>query len=177
MLCTLAETSSTAPLVSSRVFDPDNDTDLAVFQMLRTQDPQSTECVKYDAAVLVSRQCPGKKEYVSVDTPMPTVDDGVVFSTIEVPAQASVVAAVTVTLDIEHTYVAALEVALEHSGNTTTLWNEKEDSGTSISQAFDAPGFGGEAAQGAWVLSVTDSDAYGDTGELTSWSLVLHTCP
>jgi hypothetical protein len=88
-----------------------------------------------------------------------------------VPASsdAGTVSAVSVTLDISHTYRGDLTVTLTHLGKTVTLVANDGGSAHDIKQTFTAD-FTGAGVGGDWVLQVVDGAAV-DTGTLNAWSL------
>ncbi|WP_394246297.1 S8 family serine peptidase [Vibrio profundi] len=77
---------------------------------------------------------------------------------------------VSVSLDIEHTYIGDLKVTLTSpSGGEAVLHNNTGGSASNISTNYDVD-FSGFESQGEWTLSVVDS-ANQDTGKLVSWGL------
>jgi subtilisin-like proprotein convertase family protein len=128
-----------------------------------------------------------------------TFTDGVVTSTINVSGQSLslVLANLTVTLDITHTYDSDLKITLiSPSGKTVVLSNREGNSGDNFQgTTFDSassnpisqglPPFQGTYApeeslaslfggviNGTWTLEIRDQ-AFIDTGTLNSWSLNL----
>lgn len=83
------------------------------------------------------------------------------------------VGSVTVDLDISHTYVGDLTVALVHNGVERSFYNRVGGSGDDIQESFVVPGFNGESAAGEWKLVVVDN-ARLDTGRLNAWRLTVN---
>jgi hypothetical protein len=96
-----------------------------------------------------------------------------VASTIAV-ADAGVVGAATVTVDIAHTYRGDLEVRLVHAGTTIVLHDNTGAGDDNLQATFDLPAMAGKALAGDWVLQVADTAAV-DTGTLRGWSLEVIT--
>jgi len=77
---------------------------------------------------------------------------------------------VSVSLDVEHTYIGDLKVTLTSpSGGEAVLHNNTGGSASNIKTNYDVD-FSGFDSQGEWKLSVVDS-ANQDTGKLVSWGL------
>jgi len=135
-------------------------------------------------------------EYPSTDTPIPIVDN-TSFNSVLTVTDDDTVLDVEVRLNIIHTYTGDLDIFLigpdatrvelttdsGGSGNDfvdTIFDDEATVSITSGSAPFtgryqpegDLSTLDGIPANGDWTLEVTD-DAGGDTGQLTSWDLIL----
>ncbi len=108
----------------------------------------------------------------SGDVEIPDDDEGGITSTAEVPAGASG-DSVQVALNITHTYVGDLVVALAApDGTTWTLHDREGGSADDINRSIPLdPAPSGELA-GTWTLSISDRAAR-DVGTLESWSLVI----
>ncbi|MDB4941786.1 MAG: peptidase [Labilithrix sp.] len=83
--------------------------------------------------------------------------------------------AADVKLDLSgtHTYRSVLKATLAHNGTTATAFATKtfpSSSGTFSLASKAIAGFSGSAT-GTWTLCVTDSDGYGDSGTLKSFSV------
>ena len=92
-----------------------------------------------------------------------------------ITAAACIVGAVTVDLDITHTFRSDVNVSLTSpDGTTEIVFAIGFDSSDDILDTFTVPGFEGEDGLGDWVLNVFD-DANLDTGTFNSWGLNL-TC-
>jgi len=114
--------------------------------------------------------------------PIPDSNPGGVISMIAVPAEESgLLSAVSVDIEIHHTWIGDLTVALISPGGTTvTLHNRSGSSSHDIvgnwpaTLTVDGPGdlldLLGEDNAGDWTLFVSDS-AGSDTGVLESWGL------
>jgi len=123
---------------------------------LCTSDPDPSTTTRYDASGSVS---------------IPDNDPGGVSSTIDV-ADTFVPTAVSVELNLTHTWIGDLVVTLEHDGATATLWSKTGGGTQNISQTFQTEAFAGKDATGPWTLHVVDT-ADKDTGSVESWSLLL----
>ena len=100
------------------------------------------------------------------------VDRGTVCASVNV-ATAGNAADVKLDLAGTHTYRAVLRATLAHNGVTaaafaTATFPASSGSFTLSSKAI--AGFSGSAT-GAWTLCITDTDAYGDSGSLTSFGV------
>ena len=80
--------------------------------------------------------------------------------------------AVTLELDVEHTWIGDLRITLSHDGTDVVVWDHTGSSGQGISQSFELARFAGKAAKGKWTLLLVDDQAQ-DTGTLKKWSLVF----
>ena len=94
-----------------------------------------------------------------------------IASTITLEAGAAV-SAVTVTVDISHTYVGDLTVALEHDGTRVVLHAAAGGSDDDLRKSYTVSGFTGAARGGPWTLSVVDGVAQ-DVGTLNAWSIAV----
>jgi C1A family cysteine protease len=112
----------------------------------------------------------GQKTYRSTDAmAIPDNDPTGVASTISV-SDTGTVRAVTIDVDITHTYRGDLEVALVHDGKTVRVFNHEGGSAHDLRQSFNVAGFEGGSLAGDWTLQVVDNAA-ADTGTLNSWTL------
>jgi subtilisin-like proprotein convertase family protein len=91
-------------------------------------------------------------------------------STIKV-TEAKTVKGVKVTVKITHSYAGALKLHLERGGITVVLSNLEGADATSIERTFDVAEFNTTSSAGDWKLVAIDTDAYGDTGTIDSWTL------
>ncbi len=90
-----------------------------------------------------------------------------------ITAAACIVGAVTVDLDISHTFRSDVNVSLTSpDGTTEVVFSVGFDSANDIVDTFTVTGFEGEEGLGDWELSVID-DASGDVGTLNTWGLNL----
>jgi subtilisin-like proprotein convertase family protein len=110
----------------------------------------------------------------STDTPKNIPDNNTagVTSTINV-TDSKTIKAVKVIVKIEHTYIGALIVKVKHAGKEKILHNLEGGEGTSIDKSYDVAEFNGMSSSGSWELNAADTDAYGDTGKIVSWSLEI----
>ncbi len=86
---------------------------------------------------------------------------------------------ITVEVDITHTYIGDLRVTLTSPGGREVVLHAEEGrAADDIQRSYsvaDTPALGslvGEAADGDWVLKVSDN-AWRDVGKLNRWALVL----
>jgi len=85
--------------------------------------------------------------------------------------QPGTVGQLFVTVDITHTYIGDLTVALvAPDGTTATLHNREGGSADDIKKTFTVTQFAGKSISGNWTLRVSDGAA-SDTGRLNSWKL------
>ncbi len=101
---------------------------------------------------------------------IPDNDPNGVTSKIDV-ADAKNIKSVRITVKISHSYVGALSVDLQHAGVTASLSHNEGGAETTIEKTFTVDAFNGASTAGAWELTVRDTDAYGDTGKIESWSI------
>lgn len=85
------------------------------------------------------------------------------------------VAAVRVTVDIAHPFLADLVISIAKDGGTPVeLLREEYAEGTTLVRTFPVDAFNGQPAAGTWTLRVSDV-AGGDTGTLNAWSIEIVT--
>jgi len=94
-------------------------------------------------------------------------------------AQSGTVAAIKVKVDIQHTYIGDLRVALTSpTGRSTVLHPRLGGSADNLIATYDSATPGilgdmiGQPMMGNWTLNVSDR-ARIDTGKLRSWSIEL----
>ena len=94
-------------------------------------------------------------------------------------AQSGTVAAIKVKVDIKHTYIGDLRVALASpGGRTTVLHPQLGGSADDLAATYDSSMPGvlanmiGQPMMGSWILNVSDR-ASADVGFLRSWSIVI----
>ena len=80
--------------------------------------------------------------------------------------------AVSVELNVSHTWIGDLEITLEHGGTTATLWDKTGGGTENLQQTFETEAFAGMDASGTWTLHVVDT-ADKDSGTIESWALLL----
>ena len=80
--------------------------------------------------------------------------------------------AVSVTVDITHTYRGDLTITLAHGAKTVTLLQNDGGSADDVKQTFTVADYATADASGDWTLSVVDGAAQ-DVGTLNSWSVTL----
>lgn len=122
----------------------------------------------------ISAQCGGTSGgWSGARTPaLPTVDNGQVCDSVTVSTSGN---AADVELDLagRHDWRSVLRGTLEHNGVRVEAFaaGTFPRQGGSISLTDQAiAGFSGDAS-GTWTLCIIDTDAYGDTGQLESWSV------
>jgi subtilisin-like proprotein convertase family protein len=96
-----------------------------------------------------------------------------VYSEIVVPDQVSV-RGLKVKVDIQHTYIGDLKVALEKNGVFATLHDRTGGSDDDIHTTYEVNDFNGQSAAGTWRLIVSDHANY-DTGAILTWKIAIAT--
>lgn len=106
-------------------------------------------------------------------TVLPIPDDGkAVTSEIDVPIDGSVIKAF-VTVDIRHTYIGDLVVALVSPGGKRVVLQDRQGGGDDdLRTTWTVEGMAGETTRGTWRLELADK-ARADTGSLQSWALEI----
>jgi subtilisin-like proprotein convertase family protein/C1A family cysteine protease len=85
--------------------------------------------------------------------------------------QPGTAATVNVTLDITHTYIGDLLVALVSPDGTRVVLHDKAGgSADNLKKTYTPAGFVGKVITGNWTLQVSDT-ASSDTGTLNAWSI------
>ena len=113
---------------------------------------------------------PGAKSYsASPGTVIPDADPEGVSSSIDV-ADSGTVKALSVHVQIDHSYVGDLQIALEKDGTRAVLRESQGAGGMGLDETYTPAAFNGAALNGTWTLVVVDT-AEADEGKLTSWSL------
>ena len=118
-----------------------------------------------------SASTPGR--FTQASTPALAIPDNApaVSDTITVP-RAGTATAVSVAVDITHTYIGDLKVELvAPDGTAQALHSHTGGPANDIDQTY-TPDFGGTEIAGDWTLRVRD-DAGEDTGTLNSWALTI----
>jgi M6 family metalloprotease-like protein len=117
--------------------------------------------------------------------PMASIPDNKAagMSSVITIAQSGIVAGIKVSVDIEHTFIGDLRVALSSpGGRSTVLHPQLGGSADNLVAAYnsDTPGILGEmigqAMKGAWTLNVSDR-ARLDAGKLRQWAIELRPAP
>lgn len=108
---------------------------------------------------------------VSPRTTIPDNTPAGVSSTLSVPA-GNAVAALTVTVDISHSYSGDITLTLTHGGKTVTLQAGQGGADDDIKKTFTVAGFTGDSRQGEWTLTAADLEAQ-DAGVLNKWAIDL----
>ncbi|MBW1808402.1 MAG: proprotein convertase P-domain-containing protein [Deltaproteobacteria bacterium] len=102
---------------------------------------------------------------------VPDNDANGVASVIEV-AEAVEIGSVKLDVNLSHSYIGDIKIALTHNGATQMVWNREGGSRDDLVEAFELSSFNGVDASGNWTLTVTDH-ASRDTGSLNSWKLTI----
>ena len=117
-------------------------------------------------------------ESVNPNQAIPDVDPQGIVSGIQVQ-QKGVVKGITVSVDIEHTYIGDLRVDLvSPAGRVVRLHDQVGGSADNLKRSYDTTStsdlgdYLGQSMQGEWQLQVRDL-ARLDTGTLISWSITL----
>jgi len=134
-----------------------------------------TDCDDSDCAA--DAACTGSAtEYVSsASVPIPDNDPTGAQSDIVVP-DGGTISAVSVTVDISHTYRGDLVVKLVRQGGGEIVLSEREGgSADDIKKTYAVTAFDGQDAAGTWSLVVVDK-AKSDTGTINSWKLAITKC-
>lgn len=101
---------------------------------------------------------------------IPDNDENGITSTINVP-DSGTIGALSVNLDITHSYIGDLSVMLEGpNGELAVLLDSSESSEDNFSGTIVVTEFEGAEAQGDWTLYVWDEAKY-DEGTLNEWSM------
>ena len=104
---------------------------------------------------------------------IPDNDDAGITSAANVMGEGAVTG-VRVALDITHTYVGDLRVALRKGDVERVVLNREGGGNDDIAETFDVTGFEGADPNGDWTLHVSDH-AGRDTGTLNGWTLTVIT--
>jgi subtilisin-like proprotein convertase family protein/C1A family cysteine protease len=121
--------------------------------------------------------CKDSSNSYSNTNPMPIPDKNPagIQSVIEV-AEGGSIAALSVTVDISHSYRGDLTVKLVKEGGPEVVLSDREGAGEDdLKRTFAPTQFNGIDAAGKWTLVVIDSAA-ADTGTLNSWALQITRC-
>jgi subtilisin-like proprotein convertase family protein len=103
---------------------------------------------------------------------LPTVDNGTACTTLNV-TQTGNASDAKVDLSGRHDYRSILKGTLAHNGVTATVFGTgtfPSGAGTFSLTNRAVAGFSGSAT-GTWQLCIIDTDAFGDTGTLNTWSV------
>jgi len=106
---------------------------------------------------------------------IPDNDSSGMESSIEV-TDGGTISALSVTVDISHSYSGDLTVKLvREGGDEVVLQDQEGGSEDDIEKTFAVTDFNGQDAAGTWTLEVVDN-ANLDEGRLNSWTLGITTC-
>ncbi len=134
-----------------------------------------TDCEDSDCAADEACTGTGNVYSASPGVSIPDNNPTGVSSTITVPTGGSI-AALSVTVDIDHTFRGDLHVKLvRDSGGEVVLHDRLGGSAKDLKQTFAVTAFDGQDAAGNWTLVVSDR-AKADVGKLNSWSLDITNC-
>ncbi len=102
-----------------------------------------------------------------------TVDDDQVCSTLRVSSAGGLAAAAKLDVTGRHDYRSSLRATLSHGGATVTAFATgtfADEAGAFSLAGRPIAGLSGDAA-GDWTLCLVDTDAFGDTGVLSTWAV------
>jgi Zn-dependent metalloprotease/subtilisin-like proprotein convertase family protein len=141
---------------------------------LAVQDLAGNDVGTLDAwSIAIQGDCGGGAGWSGSAAPnMPTVDNGTACTSLTVTDSGDASDAF-VDLQGTHDWRSILRATLEHDGVVQTVFETgtfPTGYGTFTLADQTVPGFGGDAA-GTWTLCVVDTDGYGDTGVLGTWSV------
>ena len=111
----------------------------------------------------------GSGTFDSSDTPIdiPDNDRNGISSTLSVE-RAGRITALSVTVDVTHTWRGDLRVVLEKDGQKITLHDRSGGGSDDLKKTFDVPQLNGQELSGEFALHVFDT-ARRDVGKLNSW--------
>lgn len=115
----------------------------------------------------------GQTHEVEANLAIPDNDANGVVSTLEISGSGTI-SGLQVRVNITHTYVGDLTVALRRNGNEVVLHNRQGGSADDLLTTFSVSDFDGQDIGGTWQLVVKDT-ARADTGVLNSWALTAVT--
>ncbi len=101
--------------------------------------------------------------------PIPDNNQTGVSATASVPTSVPI-GGLRLELDITHTYIGDLTVALSHDGVERVIHNREGGSDNDIRSTLTVPGFEGKDASGTWTLRIVDGSG-NDVGTLNAWKL------
>jgi len=111
----------------------------------------------------------------TTQVPIPDNDPNGASSSIVVN-EGGTIGAISVTVDITHSYSGDLVVKLVREGGGEVVLQSKQGGGEDdIKKTFSVTGFNGQDAAGTWKLVVIDT-AKADTGTLNGWQLAITRC-
>jgi subtilisin-like proprotein convertase family protein len=126
-------------------------------------------------SLLINGNCTVTTHWSGSATPnLPTIDNGTACTSLTVPPTTGADASLA-QLDISgrHDFTSILRGTLAHNGVTVAAFPTgtfPAASGTFSFTNRPEPGFTGDAS-GTWTLCIVDTDAFGDTGTLNTWSV------
>jgi len=104
---------------------------------------------------------------------LPTIDNGTVCTTCTVTTTGGDSAVAKLDISGSHDFRSILRGTLAHNGTTVAAFpvgTFPTGAGTFSFTNRSEPGFTGDAS-GTWTLCIVDTDAFGDTGVLNTWSV------
>ncbi len=133
------------------------------------------DCADSDCSTDAACTGTGKTYTASPAADIPDNNAAGVSSDIVVP-DAGAISALSVGVDITHTYQGDLIVKLVRQGGGEVVLQERDGgSADDLKKTFSVTAFDGQDAAGTWTLVVADR-AGADTGKLNSWQLDITTC-
>ncbi len=93
-------------------------------------------------------------------------------SPLAIDREVAITSGISVSVDIEHTYVGDLVIELLHNGRTVSLQRNQGGGADNLQKTFTVADFNGQSARGEWQLRVVDT-AGDDTGRIRKWSITV----
>jgi len=126
-------------------------------------------------SLLINGNCTVTTHWSGSATPnLPTIDNGTACTSLTVPPTTGADASLA-QLDISgrHDFCSILRGTLAHNGTTVAAFPTGTFPSGACTFSFanrPEPGFAGDAS-GTWTFCIVDTDAFGDTGTLNTWSV------
>jgi len=104
---------------------------------------------------------------------LPTIDNGTACTSLNVTTTGGDSSVAKLDISGTHTFCSILRGTLAHNGTTATAFGTGTFAAGACTFSFtnrSVPGLSGDSA-GTWTLCIVDTDAFGDTGTLNTWSV------
>jgi subtilisin-like proprotein convertase family protein len=104
---------------------------------------------------------------------LPTIDNGTACTSLNVATTGGDASLAKLDISGSHDFRSSLRGTLAHNGTTVAAFPTDtfpDGPGTFSFTNRSEPGFSGDAS-GTWTLCIVDTDAFGDTGVLNTWSV------
>jgi subtilisin-like proprotein convertase family protein len=152
-----------------------NGTPAAGTWKLRVQDLASIDVGTIDSwSLKIVGDCNPQTHWSGSATPnLPTVDNGSACTSLTVTTTGGSASVTKLDISGRHDWRAILRGTLAHNGVTVTAFPTGTfpiDQGTFSFTNRPISGLSGDAS-GTWTLCIIDTDAFGDTGVLNTWSV------